>query len=449
MMALETRMLRRDYSRGTRRFLIVALAITLILTGAAIWLAVVLIGPPPPRSIAMATDPEGSVSAELGARYREILATNGIEVRLVPSVGAVENVARLRDAKSGIGVAIIPSGITNHKESPELVSLGTLFYEPLWFFYRSSLSLKRHEDLKGRRISIGPEGSGTHALAVKFLARVGIIDQTATLLTFAPQEASEKLLHGDVDAAVMLAPWESPIIRKLIATDGVQLPSLPRADAFVALFPFLNKVVLPAGVGDMVHNRPPNDVTLVAPKASLIVRSDLHPAIQYLLLEAAVQIHSGPGMFHKAGEFPAAEAIDLPLSQHARQFYKTGPPFLQRHLPFGLAVLAQQLLVILIPVLGVMYPLLRFLPALYAWAMRRRVFKLYGELKHLEDQLVSRSAQQDMGDLVSRLDLLEERASRFRLPVSFRPLLYALRLHIDLVRHRLQSRETSVSKATG
>ena len=348
--------------------------------------------------------------------------------------------ARLRDAKSGISVAIIPSGITNHKESPKLTSLGTLFYEPLWFFYRSSSGMKKHEDLRGRRISIGPEGSGTHALSLTFLARVGVIDQTATLLPLAPQEASEKLRRGEIDAAAMLAPWESSVVRQLVATENIQLANVARADAFVALYPFLNKVVLPAGVGDMVQNRPPTDVTLIAPKASLIVRADLHPAIQYLLLEAAVQIHSEPGMFRTAGQFPAAEATDLPLSAHAQQFYKTGPPFLQRHLPFELAVLAQQLLVILIPVLGVMYPLLRFLPAAYAWAMRRRVFKLYGELKYLEDQLFSRSEKQDVGDLASRLDRLEERASRFRLPVSFRPLLYALRLHIDLVRHRLRNR---------
>jgi TRAP transporter TAXI family solute receptor len=437
----------RDYTQGARRFLLIALITTLILTGAAIWLAVVLIGPPPPRSIAMATDPEGSVSAELGARYREILATNGIEVRLVPSVGAVENVARLRDPKSGISVAIIPSGITSHKESPELASLGTLFYEPLWFFYRSSSGMQKHEDLRGRRISIGPEGSGTHALSLIFLARVGVIDQTATLLPLPPQEASDKLRRGEIDAAAMLAPWESPIVNQLVATADLQLANVARADAFVALFPFLNKVVLPAGVGDMMHNRPPTDVTLIAPKASLIVRTDLHPAIQYLLLEAAVQIHSGPGMFRKAGEFPAAQAIDLPLSDNARQFYKTGPPFLQRHLPFGAAVLVQQLLVILIPVLGIMYPLLRFLPAVYAWAMRRRVFRLYGELKYLEDQLISRSANQNVDDLISRLDRLEDRASRFRLPVSFRPLLYALRLHIDLVHQRLRIRDTSISKA--
>ena len=279
----------------------------------------------------------------------------------MPSVGAVENVARLRDPKSGVSVGIIPSGITNAQQSPDLVSLGTLFYEPLWLFHRASEGLKRHEDLSGRTISIGPEGSGTHALAVEFLARVGIVDEhNAKLLPLAPDVATEKLLHGEIDGVALLAAWESPVVRQLVSAQDIVLASVPRADAFVALYPYLSKVVLPAGVGDMAKNRPPTDVVLVASQASLVVREDLHPAIQYLLLEAAREIHSAPGMFRRAGQFPAAESIDLPLSTHAQQFYKTGAPFLQRHLPFGLAVLAQQGLVLLIPVLGVVYPLLKF-----------------------------------------------------------------------------------------
>jgi TRAP-type uncharacterized transport system substrate-binding protein len=427
----------RDYALVYRRYLVVGLIAVVVLTVAAGWLAFTLLSPTPPRSVAMATDPEGSISAELGKRYQEILARKGIEVRLVPSVGAVENVARLRDPKSGISVGIIPSGITNQKQSPELVSLGTLFYEPLWFFYRGRI--ETYKGLHGLRISIGPEGSGTHVLSLEFLARIGIIDKrSAELLPLTPQAAADQLVHGEINATAMLAAWESPVVRQLLSADDVNLASVARADAFVALYPFLSKVLLPAGVGDMVQNRPPNDVTLVAPKASLVVRNDLHPAIQYLLLEAATEIHSGPGMFRKAGQFPAPESIDLPLSSHAQQFYKAGPPFLQRHLPFWLAVLAQQLLVLLIPVLAVLYPLLRFLPALYGWTMRRRVFRLYNELKRLEDELVARGAQNNSADLLAKLDRLEERASRFRLPVSFRPLLYALRLHISLVRQRLQ-----------
>ena len=428
----------RDRRPAGRRTLVAASVAVASLTVASLWMAFAFLSPTPPHTIAMATDPEGSDSAELGKRYREILARDGIDLRLSPSAGAVENAARLRDPQSGIGIAIIPGGITTGQESPGLVSLGTLFYEPLWLFYHGPRRAEKHESFRGLRIAIGPEGSGAHALSLELLARIDIIDRrSAELLPLAPQAAAEKLLRGEIDAAVMLSSWESPVVRRLLAAGNVNLANVTRADAYVALYPYLNKVVVPAGVGDMVKNRPPANVVLLAPKASLVVRRDLHPAIQHLLLEAAVQIHSGPGMFRAAGQFPAPESIDLPLSDNASQFYKTGQPFLQRVLPFWLAMLAQQLLVLLIPVVGLLYPLLRLLPALYGWAMRSRVFRLYGELKFLEEELASRGAR-DVADLVARLDRLEDRASRFRLPVAFRPLLYTLRLHIDLVRQRLR-----------
>ena len=430
----------RDYGLVRRRYLVIASIAAVLLTAAAIWLAFAFLRLTPPRTVAMATDPEGGISAELGRRYRELLAVDGIDLRLVPSAGAVEDVARLRDPQSGIGIAIIPSGIIDQQQSPGLVSLGTLFYEPLWVFYHGPRLEEKHESMQGKRVSVGPEGSGTRVLAVKFLANTGIVQQRdATLLGLTPQVAAEKLLHGEIDAAIMLAAWESPFVRQLVAAEDVNLASIPRADAWVVLYPFLNKVVVPAGVGDMVNNRPPTDVVLVAPKASLVVRSDLHPAIQCLLLEAAAQIHSGPGMFRKAGQFPAPESIDVPLSEPARQFYKSGPPFLQRHLPFWLAVLVQQLLVILIPVLGLLYPLVRFAPSAYDWAMQRRVFRLYDELQRLEDQLASDSVREHtVDDLLGQLDRLDKRASSLQVPVSFRPMLHALRLHISLVRERLQ-----------
>ena len=430
----------RNYRLVRRRYLVIASIAAVVLTAAAIWLAFTFLRLTPPRTVTMATDPEGSISAELGRRYRELLAVDGIDLLLVPSVGAVESVARLRAPQSGIDIAIVPSGIIDQQQSSGLVSLGTLFYEPLWVFYRGPRIETKHESAQGKRISVGPEGSGTRALAVKFLARTGIVQQRdATLLGLAPQVAAEKLLHAEIDAAIMLAAWESPLVQQLLAAEDVNVVNVPRADAWVVLYPFLSKVVVPAGVGDMANNRPPADVVLVAPKASLVVRSDLHPAIQYLLLEAAAQIHSGPGMFRKAGQFPAPESIDVPLSDDARQFYKSGPPFLQRNLPFWLAVLVQQLLVVLVPVLGLLYPLVRFTPSAYDWVMQRRVFGLYDELQLLEDQLASDSAkQQAVDDLIAQLDRLDKRASSLQVPVSFRPMLHALRLHISLVRERLQ-----------
>jgi TRAP-type uncharacterized transport system substrate-binding protein len=419
---------------------VIASIAAVALTVAAMWLAFSLLRPTPPRTVAMATDPEGSISAELAKRYRDFLAADGIDLRLVPSAGAVENVARLRDPKSGVAIAIVPSGIIDQHESHGLVSLGTLFYEPLWFFYHGPRIEEKHEAVQGKRISVGPEGSGTRALSIKFLARAGIVQQrNATFLDLTPQVAAEKMLHGEIDGMVMLSAWESPLVRQLLAANDVNLATVAKADAWVVLYPFLSKVVVPAGVGDIVNNRPPNDVVLLAPKASLVVRSDLHPAIQYLLLEAAAKIHSGPGMFRKAGEFPAPESIDVPLSEYARQFHKSGPPFLQRSLPFWLAVLVQQLLVVLIPVAGVLYPLVRFSPSAYDWFMERRVFKLYDELQLIEDELASDSAgKQTVEDVLSRLDLLDKRASSLQIPASYRPMLYALRSHMGLLQERLQ-----------
>lgn len=419
--------------RVNRRLLVVLTIVVVALTAVGVWLTYSLLRPTPPRSVAMAIGPEGSFDAEVGKRYREILARDGIELRLVPSAGAVESIARLRDAKSGISIAIIPGGISNREQSPELVSLGTVYYEPLWLFSRGQ-HLESHDQFRNLRISIGPEGSASHVLALDFLARVGIIEQeSATLLRLTPQESSVKLLSGDINAVVLMGAWETPAVRQLLVAKDIDLVSMRRAEAWVALYPFLNKLVLPAGVANMAENRPPTDVVLIAPKASLIVRGDLHPAIQYLLLEAASRIHSGPGVFQKAGQFPAPESIELPLSPHARQFYKTGPSFLQRNLPFWLAVLVQQVLVLLLPVVGVLYPLLRVLPQIFMSIQSRRVYSLYSELRLLERELALAGSSKDDKAFGERLDRLEDRASRLWVPPSLRPQLYNLRLHIRLV----------------
>ena len=426
----------------SRLGLLIALFGLVTLTAVVTRLAFVLLRPVPPRTVAMAMYPEGSLNAELVKRYKQVLDRNGIDLQLAPSAGAVESVARLRDPKSGISIAIIPGGITTERDSPELVSLGTLFYQPLWVFSRGR-PLQSGEQLRGLRISIGPEGSSSRAICLQLLARVGMIDQkSAVLLSLTPSESARKLIHGEIDVAVFLDAWESPAVQQLLNTKDVNLESISRADAFVALYPYLNKLVLSAGVVDMAKPRPPTDVFLVAPKASLVVRKDLHPAIQYLLLEAADEIHSEPGMFHSADQFPAAESTDLPLSPYARDFYKTGPPFLQRHLPFWLAVLVAEVLVLLIPLLAVAYPLFRFAPSIYDWVEKRRVYRLYSELKHLEDEMFVTAPSGIRKDFMERLDSLKDQASHLSVPTSFRPLVYSLRLHIDMVRQEAQKLNT-------
>ena len=392
----------------------------------------------PPRTVTMATGAAGGANHELGLRYRDILARSGVRLRLVNTTGGLDNLARLRDRRSGVQVAFIQGGTTTKQESPNVEALGTLFFEPLWLFYRNGIG-EGIERFRGRRISIGPEGSAGRALALAILKRTKADAVVGEVLGFPPQEAADKLIAGEIDIAFMVSGWDSPAVQRLMESDGITVASVPRADAFIALYPFLSKVVLPAGVADLAANRPPSDTVLLAPKASLAVRSDLHSAIQFLLLNAAVEIHSPPGIFQKAGQFPAAESVDLPLSEEAQRFHRSGRPVLQAYLPFWLAALVERFLVVFIPALVLVYPAFALLPRAYDWLMQSRILRLYDEMKVIERDLMSGNEPRDT--LAARLDRLSQSASELQLPAKYASMQYTLRMHLDLVRARIAASE--------
>ncbi len=407
-------------------------AVAAIFIGAILFIVTTL----PPRELVMATGAEGGANYELGIRYRDILAKDGVTLQLKRTSGSLENLKYLRDPRSQVSVGFIQGGTTSSKEAPELESLGTVFYEPLWLFRRSEIG-EGAQALLGRRLSIGPEGSGGRMLALQIIERVRLDSIIGELSAFPPKVAAEKLIAGDIDAAFIVTAWESPVVQSLLHAKGVELSSAQHADAYIAIYPFLHKLVLPAGVIDILTNRPPNDVVLLAPKASLAVRADLHPALQYLLLNAAVQIHSQPGIFQKAGQFPAAEAIDLPLSQEAQRFYKAGRPFLQGYLPFWVASLVEKVLVVLVPLAVLLFPVFKFLPQSYDWMMQRRIRRLYDEIRLIESEMEAQGTEVDRRALSAKLNLIDQRANHLQLPNVYASSLYTLRSHIDLVRTRL------------
>jgi TRAP-type uncharacterized transport system substrate-binding protein len=413
------RVLAQD-ERQLRRRLYIALAMALAVL---LLLALALVRSLPPRTVYMATGEPGGAYDVIGKRYQEILARHGVRLDLVPTSGSLDNLARLGDARSNVSIALI-------------VSLGTIGFEPVWVFYRGAdLSLSW---AAGKRISIGPEGSGTRKLGSDLIYALGM--EGAQLLELRTDAATDALLRGDADMVVVVSAFDAPIVQRLLQRPEVKIASFLRADAHIALRPYLNKLTLPQGVVDMRANRPPQDISLIAPKASLVVRQSLHPAIQYLLLQAAAQVHSQPRLFQAAGQFPAPEPVDLPLSEPASNYYKSGSPFLQRYLPFWIAALAAELLRLLIPIAAVAYPMLRLAPAVYGWGMRRRIFRLYGELKYIETQLESRDLKTPVDDLRAAIDRLELRANHMRTPSAFAHMLYTLRLHLSMVRERMERR---------
>jgi TRAP transporter TAXI family solute receptor len=419
-------------SRATWLYGLAAALILLAIVATVAWL-----GPLPPKVVVMSTGTPGSDYEAFARQYQAILKRSGVELRLVSSSGPLENLRRLNDPRSGVVAAFADGGLTSAAESPDLESLGAVFYEPFWFFLHRGIELQRPDDLRGKKVAIGPEGSGTRHIAERFLALNGIAKDQLRLFPLDAREAADALLKGEIDAAAVAGTWDTDAVRRLVASSEVNLLGSPRADAYVALYPYLTKLIVPQGVGNLATNRPATDVNLVASEASLIVRKDLHPAIKYLLLEAATAVHSEGGLFRKPGEFPAPDPVDLPISKDARQYYKSGPPFLQRYLPYGWAVLVSQVLVLLIPLVGVAYPLLRTAPALYGWNMRRRIFRLYGELKLIEIALEAHGGRAS-DELRSRLSRLEDRADHMYIPFAFAPFLYQLRNHIGLVRERFE-----------
>jgi TRAP-type uncharacterized transport system substrate-binding protein len=420
-----------------RRTLLVVLA--LVVAGALLWAALSALRPLPERTLTMATGPDGSAYRAYAERYRALLAKQGVTLRLVPSSGAIENLALLRDPHSGVAAAFVQAGTTTEAESPQLLSLGTMFYEPLWIFCRCRTEGLDVKDVFGRHVSIGPAGSATHELALRLMRMNGIEPSQVRLEEYAPERAAQELVHGRIDAAIIDTAWDSRAVRQILADPGVNLQGFARADAYVALLPYLNKVVLPMGVVSLADNRPPRDVIMVAPKTSLVVREDLHPALQFLLIEAALRVHGGPGIFNRAGEFPAAEAMDLPLSGEANHLYRSGPSFLRRHLPFWLAELAQRLLLLAIPLAGLVYPVSRIVPEVWRWEMSRRVRRMYRDLLTIEREMRAAPQGAARERMHQRLDALEARAVSLRLPDSFAAAAYELKQNIRFVQERYRS----------
>jgi TRAP-type uncharacterized transport system substrate-binding protein len=410
----------------------------LVLLSVALWAVVVALRPLPSRSFTMATGPEGSAYAAFGERYRAALAAHGIELRLVPTGGSYDNLVRLSDPDSGISAAFVQAGTTSTAQSPDLLSLGTMFYEPLWVFCRCPADTRdvMFPGRIGTHVSIGPEGSATRALALLLMKLNNTDLARFRFEAFSPERAAEALVGGQIDAVVIDTAWESPAVQRLLADPSLDLVSFPRADAYVAMLPYLSKVQLPMGVANLALNRPPQDVTLVAPKAQLVVRSDLHPALQYLLIDAAERIHGGPGVFNGAGAFPAPEQVDLPLSREAQHMYRNGPNFLRRHLPFWLAELVQRLLLLAIPLIGIVYPLTSLAPKVWRWQIDRRVHSVYRDLLRLEKEMRTTPVGPRRDELHAELDGLEARVARARLPDSFAAAVYELKQNIRFIQER-------------
>jgi TRAP transporter TAXI family solute receptor len=408
-----------------------------------LWLAYHWLNPTPPKSITLATGPGQSAYAEFGARYARALAANGIEVVLLPSEGSSDNLQLLQSGKADIGFVQGGSALPAQEDERELLALGSLFVEPVWLFYRDASA--RHLSRNGRltslaqlarlRVNVGSPGSGVPNLMAKLLDMNGVEPKTMRLSRLEQTPATVALLEGTVDAVVFASAPEAPIVQMLLQTPGIRLMDFPQNEAYSRRMSFLTPVTLPRGVVDLSRNLPTQDVHLIATTTTLLAGDNVHPALLQLFSQATLAMHGNAGWFNRAREFPKAATGEYQLAAEAERTLRAGVPTLQRYLPFSWANLVERMWLALGIIVAVLLPLSKIAPPLYAFRIRSRVFRWYGQLRDLEDRREAGTA--DTTKLLEELAAMEQKVEKIIVPLSYADELYALRNNIGLVRQRL------------
>lgn len=425
----------------------VATTITVILIGIILAAVAWIIRSAPPRTLVLTSGPAGSSYERYALQYQKILATHGVKLVVQPSNGSIDNLQRLMDPTAKIDIGFVQGGmLAKGADIKGLVSLGSIAYQPLWVYYRNPTPITRLSELQGKRIAVGPMGSGTRALATALLAANGVTGAAPT--TFSEQDstaAAADLQAGELDAVFMMG--DSASMKTLIGlgrSPDVRMFNFAQADAYVRRFSYLNKMTIPEGSLDLGKNLPAQDVELVAPMLELVAREGLNPAMSDLLLGVAQEVHGKVGFSQKRGEFPAPLEHEFPISEDALRYYKSGKSFFYRVIDsFWVASLLNRILVAVVPLALVLVPTIKFFPFAYRFRIQLKIYKCYRPLLRLEREAQGNLSKEDAQELLKRLDEIEDSVNHLRVPASFASAFYELRGHVGFVRRRLQGVATA------
>jgi TRAP-type uncharacterized transport system substrate-binding protein len=431
----------RDLAYTAGPFVLIALV---LLVGAYF-----ILKPQPPRRVVLATGPGYSDYAQFGKRYQQELKQHGIEVVLRPTEGSSINRRLLSEGKEEVDLGFVRGGSSEALRKDEekgglpLVALASLFLEPVWIFYREDAAKKLPggklaslTQLRELRVNTGGRGSGATVMLYRLMDANGIRRDALKLDRRDQGEAVAALFSGELDAMVLLSAPEAPPVQALLFETGISLFEFEQAEAYSRRFSYLSPVVLPRGVADLVHDIPPRDTRMLAPTTMLVAREGTHPALMQLFVQAAHRIHGEPGWISRGGQFPSTQNLELPLARESERYFRSGPPLLQRYLPFWLANLVDRMWVALISIIAILIPLSRVVPPLYAFRVRSRIFRWYRTLRQIENEAAANG--KPVEELLGELNRLDAKAERIAVPLSYTDELYNLRTHIGLVRDRVR-----------
>ena len=407
-----------------QRLLLVALPAAAVL--AIFYVVYILVDPLPPRRLVIGAGIAGSGYDNFARRYARVLARDGIDLEIRNTAGAVENLDLLRDPASKVQAALTTVGFAQPGDSDHLASLGGVFDAPIFVFYKSAERVTQFAQLRGKRLAIGTAGTSVRPLILQVLKAGGAADAPTRFVDMDYDRAIDALIAGEIDVAIFPSQLDTGLFRRALTAPDVRLMNVAQAAAIAKTVPGIKHVVLWQGLIDLTHDIPDADVNLLASGNSLLVRKDLHPALQYLLLEAIREVHSAPGPFNRLGEFPAEQPNDLPLSLTAQSFYRSGPTFWQRYTSFWLTSLLDRILFFI-----------GFTSRLYRWLAVRRIVRLHRALGGLERELAQSEDKAQLAQHQARLSEIESAVRTLKVAPPFEVDLHRLRIHLRMVQDHI------------
>jgi TRAP transporter TAXI family solute receptor len=436
---LWTKLKRFDFLLLTQREMNVVLAVLLALAAVLLWFLFAYFQPPPPKVVRIATGMPSGAYFRFAKAYESHFAKHGVKLEVIETSGSVDNLQRLNDPKRIVDLAFVQGGTGTPEQYPRLEALASVAHEPIWVFYNRaafSAELDKLALLRGKRVAVGPPGSGVRVAALELLKLNQIGEDKLALTADAQAGAMDLLREGKLDAVFLVAAIESPVVAKALA-DGVPLVNLAGALAYERLIPWAWKVTLPRGGANMAADLPPHDVDMVASTAILVARNDLHRAIMYLALEAAKEVHQGATALGNAGDFPATKHLDYPQAEESDHFFKSGPPMLRQYVPFWLANLLERLLLLLAPILAIGIPLAKLLPSLKDWKEQSELTHLYDEILSIEYGRYADDAGR--AKALHRLDEMEHELPALGMTAHYFKEILSLKDLIGSARERLKA----------
>jgi len=412
----------------------------IVLIALSFLIAYQFVDPPPPNEIRMATGREGGGYHTFTLEYQKLLAEQKIQLEIQPTAGSVEVLKQLY--AGDVSVGLVQGGTVDGLPIEGLQSIASLFYEPIWVFYRRELPIEYLFDLRGKRIAVGEEGSGTRPVAIQLLQDNQVTENNTTFFGLSSTEAEQQLVTGKIDAAFFVMSPTASVIAELLKSADIELLGFKRNMAYSHRYSYLTSIEIGEGMVDLENNIPKEDKTLLATTATLVAREDLHPDLIYPLLQTMMKVHKTGGLLEQKGQFPSEQFVELPINSNAEYFLKNGPSFLQTIFPFWIASMVDRLKILLIPLIAIMIPLLKSALPLYQWGIRFKIFRWYGTLREVEKDMNNVTQLADIEEEIQKMKALQkELIGQVSVPLSYMGEFYTLRVHIQLVLNQLKERQ--------